>query len=95
MNPALKSHPSYVAIWLWLMALLGASIGLGYLGHAVLATILIFGLAAVKAYLVAVYYMRLKFEPRYVAGILLTGVLVIVILYFGLVPDIVYQYGRP
>lgn len=95
MNERAKSHPSYVIIWFWLLVLLGASIGLGFLGHVVLATTLIFGIAAVKAYLVATYYMRLKFEPRYVTGILLIGVAVILILYFTLIPDIIYVYGKP
>lgn len=86
---------SLVKIWVVLLVLLGVSIALGNLGSPRLAATLIFGIALFKAFLVAAYYMRLKFEPRYVTGILLVGLLFIVILYFALVPDIVYQYGRP
>lgn len=87
-------HPPYVAIWVFLLALLGVSLALGYLGNVALATTLIFGIAAVKALVVAIYYMRLKWEPNYVPWIFWIGLIFMVILFFGLIPDIVHQYGR-
>lgn len=84
----------YVRIWAVLLFLLGVSIALGYLSHPVLATSLIFGIAAIKAYIVGAYYMRLKWEPRYIVWVLLFAVGLIAILYFTLVPDIVYVYGK-
>lgn len=84
----------YVKIWILLLVLLGVSIVLGNTRHVFLATILIFGIAIFKAFLVGAYYMRLKWEPRYIVGILLGGVALMVLLYFTLVPDIIYVYGQ-
>jgi caa(3)-type oxidase subunit IV len=89
-----RKHPSYVAIWAVLLAALFASLALGSLGNVVLATALIFGIATFKAYLVAAYYMGLKWEARYVAAILLAGLAFMLILYFALIPDIQHGYGR-
>ncbi len=83
-----------VSIWAVLLLLLGVSIALVRMGNVLLATILIFSIAGFKALLVAVYYMRLKWEPRYIIWILIFGIALMVILYFTLVPDILYQYGR-
>lgn len=95
MNPAdVKAHKiPYVKIWLILLVLLGVSLLLGNLGHVVLATSLIFGIAILKAWLVGAYYMGLKWEPHYILWILLTGLIFMVILAASLIPDIVYRYG--
>ncbi len=82
-----------VVIWLILLLLLGVSIALGFTGNVTLATILIFSVAAIKAWLVGVYYMRLKWEPRYILVILFGGIALILVLYFTLIPDIIHVYG--
>lgn len=85
---------SLIKIWAALLIMLFVSIGFGYLENATVGTVLIFGIATIKAYLVAGYYMGLKREPRYIAGILASGLIFMVILFVYLVPDIVYVYGR-
>jgi caa(3)-type oxidase subunit IV len=82
-------HPSYVKVWAWLVALLVVSLGLGGLGNHRLAVSLIFGLAVVKALLVLGNFMHLRWEPRLVWLVAGFGVLCIVFLYFGVLPDIV------
>ncbi len=84
---------SLINIWLGLLLLLGLSLLLGSWGHVVLATSLIFTIALLKAGLVVYYYMGLKWEPKYIALIILSGILCLILLYFALVPDIVYRYG--
>ena len=79
-----------IKIWGVLIALLALSIALGELKDARLATILIFGVATVKAYFVLMYYMGLKWEPKFVSYILLSALALMVVLFFYLVPDIVY-----
>lgn len=83
-----------IVIWIGLLLLLGVSLILGYLGNQILATSLIFGVASLKAWLVANYYMGLKWETNYVAWILLTGLIFMIVLYVALVPDIIYVYGQ-
>lgn len=85
----------YVWIWAALVVMLSISLTLGLEGHTTLATGLIFGIATLKAWLVLVYYMGLSYEPRYIAAILITGLIFMGILFIALVPDMVYVYGRP
>jgi caa(3)-type oxidase subunit IV len=56
----------------------------------VLAVVLIFTVAVAKAYLVAAYYMHLRYEPLFIVIILLAGLATLYVLFFGLVPDVVY-----
>lgn len=87
------NDPPYVAIWLALVVLLVASLGAGALGAKRTAVTLIFVLAAVKAFLVISYYMHLKFEPRWPRVLMLSALVLMVVLFFGLMPDIRYVYG--
>jgi caa(3)-type oxidase subunit IV len=85
-----EHHPNYVLIWGILVAALLISLLIGYMNLPVVAAVLIFTIAVVKAYLVACYYMHLKFEPLYVVLILGSGLACLYFLFFGLVPDIVF-----
>ncbi len=85
-----ERHPNYVLIWAVLVAALIVSVFIGYMDLPVVAMVLIFSIAGVKAYLVASYYMHLKFEPFFVAVIVATGLACLYVLFFGLVPDIVF-----
>jgi len=85
---------SYVKIYLVLVASVGVSAALSVLGHPKLAIAGIFSVATVKAGLVLGYYMHLKDEKHWVKIMLGSAVACLVILFLGLVPDIVYVYGR-
>lgn len=87
-NRDYHGHPNYLAVWAALVALLVASLGLGWLHGGVWAVTLIFALAAVKAGLVLGNFMHLRWEPRFVWGIVAFGVLCLVFLYLGVAPDI-------
>ncbi|UCE03325.1 MAG: cytochrome C oxidase subunit IV family protein [Candidatus Latescibacterota bacterium] len=87
------AHPNYVGIWVILLALFGASVGAAYLGATRTATLLIFGIAITKALLVISYYMHLRFEPRWIVILMLGALACATVLFFGLIPDIVYVYG--
>lgn len=88
------THPNYVLIWAVLVSALIVSVFIGYVGLPVVTVVLIFSIAVVKAYLVASYYMHLRFEPFFVAVIVATGLACLYFLFFGLVPDIVFPPGR-
>lgn len=87
------STKKYVTIWVALLGMLFVSIGFGYLKHPVLASVLIFGIAAVKIYLVLSYYMHLKFDPKWVKILLLTTLFFILFFFFMLIPDMVYFWS--
>jgi caa(3)-type oxidase subunit IV len=85
---------NYVKIWAILLVLLVVSILGPFLGIKVVTLITAFGIAIVKAYLVAKNFMHLNIEPRY-AVYLLTTMLVFVLLFFaGTAPDVMKHEGR-
>jgi hypothetical protein len=65
-----------------------------FLGIKIVTLITAFGIAIVKAYLVAKNFMHLNLEPRY-AVYLLTTMLVFMLLFFaGVAPDVMKHEGR-
>ena len=85
-------HPSYVTIWIWLVALLAAGLTLAFapLGKP-MAVFLIFSVAVVKALLVARHYMHLKSETFMILAIAGIPVLLLIGMALALVPDIVFN----
>ncbi|MFQ5600254.1 MAG: cytochrome C oxidase subunit IV family protein [Candidatus Krumholzibacteriia bacterium] len=86
-------HPNYVGIWVALVVLFAGSVASAFLGARTLATALVFSIAVVKALLVISYYMHLRFEPRWLVVVMLCALTCVVVLFFGLIPDIVHVYG--
>jgi caa(3)-type oxidase subunit IV len=60
-------------------------------GGRALAVALIFATAVVKALLVALNYMHLKFEPRLIYAIAIVPVLFLLVLTVALFPDFVFS----
>lgn len=85
-------HPNYVLIWGVLVSALLVSLFLGYMDLPVVAMVLIFTIAIVKAWLVVAYYMHLKYEPFFIVAIVGAGLACLYFLFFGLVPDIVFAH---
>jgi caa(3)-type oxidase subunit IV len=85
---------NYVKVWAILLVLLVVSIAGPFLGIKIVTLITAFGIAIVKAYLVAKNFMHLNIEPRY-AVYLLTTMLVFMLLFFaGVAPDVMKHEGR-
>jgi caa(3)-type oxidase subunit IV len=89
-----SSDRRYVVLWAVLVGALLLSLALGALGATQLVVGMVFVLAAIKAYLVVAHFMHLSFEPRFVKLVLIGALAVIAVLYFGLVPDIIWVAGR-
>ncbi|MBI3626071.1 MAG: cytochrome C oxidase subunit IV family protein [Candidatus Rokubacteria bacterium] len=86
------ARPNYVAVWRWLVVLMGVGLAASFLpGGRALAATLIFATAAVKATLVALNYMHLKFEPRLIYAIAIVPVLFVLGLMVALFPDFVFH----
>ncbi|HKY63421.1 MAG TPA: cytochrome C oxidase subunit IV family protein [bacterium] len=88
------SDAKYTQIYWGLIAMVGGSALLSWLGHAGWAVAAIFALAAAKAFLVISYYMGLGEERVWVKWMLASAVLALAILFVGLIPDIVALAGR-
>jgi caa(3)-type oxidase subunit IV len=86
-------HPNYVKIWAILVALLLVSL-VGSMSHVrVVLLLAAFGVAVVKAYLVARNFMHVNVEKRWVPYLLIMCLLFIAILFAGVAPDVMKQSG--
>jgi caa(3)-type oxidase subunit IV len=80
----------YIAIWLWLVVLVGAGLWASTLPVPKIAVLaLVFGIAVVKASMVMRDYMHLKFETLIIHVIALIPILLIIGLALVMIPDIV------
>ncbi len=84
-----KDHPRYMFIFLWLAILTAIEVGIAIPEYSIIIKgILLIGLACGKAFLVATYFMHLKFEKGTLAAIVITPFLICVFLVIMLLPDL-------
>lgn len=78
----------YVLIWVWLagLMLLGVLLSRLPISHRTVVLIVL-GLSAIKALLVASYYMHLKFDPRFLTLVAVIPIPLCVILAIALLLD--------
>jgi caa(3)-type oxidase subunit IV len=87
------AHPNYVKIWAILVGLLIVSVLGPMVGIQWLTLITAFGIAVVKAYLVAKNFMHVNLEPRFVSYLLLTMVAFMFLFFSGVAPDVMKHEG--
>lgn len=89
-------HPPYVQIYLWLVFLTFASIFLSRLLHNshLLMITFIFGIATVKALLVALNFMHLRFERGIILGCALVPLILFTLILFAFMPDLLATVKR-
>lgn len=92
-SPAGLTRAGYGAIWGVLVFLLLLSLVGVRIGDPAFRNLLVFGVAAVKAFLVLRYYMHLRWEPLFVGAILLSALLCLAVLFVALLPDVVWRDG--
>jgi caa(3)-type oxidase subunit IV len=83
----------YVKIWGILLVLLIISIFGPFLGIPIVTLITAFGIALVKAYLVAKNFMHLNVQPSYVTYLLTTCLVFMLLLFAGVSPDVMKHEG--
>ncbi len=79
---------NYVKIWMILVGLLGVSIVGPFFEIQVVTLITAFGVAVVKAFMVAKYFMHLTVQPRYVIYIVSACLALMVVFWAGVAPDV-------
>ena len=92
--PAHAHHRNYVKIWAILVVLLVISVVGPMTGIRVVMLTTAFGIALVKAYLVAKNFMHLDVEKPIVHWLLLVGLALMVLLYGALAPDVQKGEGQ-
>jgi len=87
-------HRNYVKIWAILLALLVVSVVGPMAGIRVVTLITAFGVALVKAYMVAKNFMHLDIEKPIVHWILALALVLMVLFYSGIAVDVQKQDGK-
>jgi caa(3)-type oxidase subunit IV len=83
----------YVKIWGVLLVLLAASVIGPMFERPTVTLITAFGIALVKAALVATYFMHLNLERRYIRYMLYAMLLMLGLLFAGTAPDVMQASG--
>ena len=84
---------NYWAVWVWLAVLTILEVGVTLIPEltTLYKAILLVALAVGKAWLVALYFMHLRFETRTLGAIVLTPFVICVFLVFMLMPDVGFE----
>lgn len=86
-------HRNYVKIWAILLGLLVISVVGPMTGIRVVMLITAFGVALVKAYMVAKNFMHLDIEKPIVHWVLAVALALMVLMFAGLAPDVMRDKG--
>lgn len=91
---AIHTHANYVKIYGILIVLATASVLGPMLGIPALTLITAFGIALVKATMVAAYFMHLNIERRYIWFLLFIMLTFLFVLFAGVAPDVMKSSGQ-
>ena len=86
-------HPNYIKIWGLLCVLLVVSVAGPFLEIQVVTLITAFGIAIVKAYIVAAKFMHLNVEKRYIVYLMLTMLVFMLLFFSAVAPDVMKHEG--
>lgn len=87
-----KARPNYFLIWVWLVVLAVVSVLTTLILPRSAAIFLIFAAAWMKAVLVALNYMHLRYEKWQLYALVIVPLALVVGLTFTLFPDIVFGH---
>ena len=88
------THRNYLKIWGILMVLLIISVAGPFAGIRLVTLITAFGVALVKAYMVAKNFMHLDVEKPIIQWLMAVALLLMVLMFSGLSPDVMRDNGR-
>ena len=86
-------HTNYVKIWGILLVLLVISVVGPMFEIRVVTLITAFGIAVVKAYMVAKNFMHVNLAPRYVTYLAATALVFMLLFFAGVAPDVMKPEG--
>ena len=84
----------YIKIWAILLVLFAISVIGPEFGHKTLTLVTAFGIALVKAYMVAVYFMHIKVEKRYKPYMLFSMLAILGIFWAAVSIDVEKKSGQ-
>lgn len=86
-------HIDYRKVYFWLCGLLVVSVVGPMFGIQAVTLITAFGIACVKAYLVARNFMHINIARRYVTYLVATGLVFMLLFFAGTAPDVMKPSG--
>lgn len=86
-------HPNYTKVYVILVVLLCVSVIGPTLGIRAVTMFTAFGIACVKAYMVAKNFMHINIARRYVTYIVATGLIFMLLFFAGVSPDVMKPRG--
>lgn len=86
-----ENRPNYLLVWLGLVVLVTASIGASMTLPKGAALFVIFTVAVIKALLVALNFMHLRYERLLLYALAVVPLLIVVVLLFALFHDFVLR----
>jgi len=87
-------HRNYIKIWGILVVLLAVSVAGPFAGIRLVTLITAFGIALVKAYMVAKNFMHLDVEKPIIRWLMAVALVLMVLMFSGLSPDVMKDHGR-
>ena len=87
-------HGNYVKIWAILCVLLVISVVGPMFEIRVVTLITAFGIAVVKAYMVAKYFMHITHAQRYIPYLVATSLVFMLLFFAGTAPDVMKPSGE-
>ncbi len=87
------AHPNYVKVWAILLGLLVVSVVGPMAEIQWLTLVTAFGIAVVKAYLVARNFMHINIEKRYIVYMMTTCLVFMLLFFAGVAPDVMKHSG--
>ncbi|MGH0032730.1 MAG: cytochrome C oxidase subunit IV family protein [Myxococcota bacterium] len=88
-----EHHTNYVKIWAILLGLLVVSVIGPEFGIRWLTLVTAFGIAVVKAYLVAKHFMHINLTPRFIPYLVATSLVFMFLFFAGTSPDVMKDEG--
>jgi caa(3)-type oxidase subunit IV len=87
-------HPNYLRIWAILLLLLVVSVAGPMIGIQWVTLLTAFGIAVVKAYLVAKNFMHINVEKGFIVYMMATVLLFVLLFFAGTAPDVMKREGQ-
>ena len=93
-HEAHEDHSAYyIKIWAILVVLLVVSVAGPFIGVFWITMVTAFGIACVKAYLVATRFMHIGAEPAFVSYIVVTALVFMLLFFAAVAPDVMKPTG--
>jgi cytochrome c oxidase subunit 4 len=88
-DPDYHGHPNYLRIYITLIVLFAITVFASLLHNPLIIFLIVFVISVVKASMVLLYFMHLKWEPKLIWLLLGIALMTLTFLFIGLYPDVV------